>query len=400
MPQSYNSLETILTQKKDLLRLFVIAALLAFSVGVLASMLAARTILPTWATATIAILLICLSLALLAADIRSSLTFQDRLDAVLFIHPGRNELIAVTDYEFSEDLHRTLSAVKAENQSIYADWDRDPLVPVMPDRQPSGQIDRDSKSKPQYVALFKAPVPDTAKLRPRAVRLLEEAAAFVLLEHLSLHLSDYFNGADGDDYISTYSREDIPGFLLQNRVVNLLSTPIEQRDVFLDAFPDKETRPSGQLYSLYGTNGTMYSKFELVLPKGTVIRHSEAGAIRIETRRLAIELRSSYHGSGTFISEAFLKQYIGEVPKEIVCRTFQVWLTGKIRPLSLITSAGWEYYRWLDSFREAIRSKCDFETFQQDIHWDVIEPLLHSLRGRDQFSRPAESKDGSKDGGG
>lgn len=400
MKQDTTLLANILSEKKELVRLFVIAAILAFSVGALASQFAAQTMIPVWATTFIAFLLILISFGLLAKDLKSSLSFEDEIDGVIFIDPKRNQIIPVKDYNFSEKLHQTLLAVKAESRSIFNEWEKDPIVPVPAEETLSDKVSESrvasSGEQPTYLSIFRVSAEGDSVKIPQAARLLQEAVSFVLLEELSLHLSTYFNDSDDDVYIKEYKREDIPSFLLKNRVLNLLSTPIEQRDIFLNAFPDGEERPEGELYSLWGSDGSMYSRFDLVLPNGTKIQHSEVGSIRIETKRLSIELVAKYSNSTAVVANAFLAKYVGKDPHSVECRRLPIVLRCQIKPLSLVTSSGWQYYRWLDSFRERLKSSFDFPTFQGDIHWQVIEPLLFSMRGQTTRTKPAKTDDAKK----
>lgn len=386
MKNTSNTLAEILTEKKELLRLFVIAALLGFSVNVLAGLVVTMAGIPSWLFYAGAIGLTAISLALLAADLRASLSFEDKIEAVILIDPNKNEVVNVKDYEFANDLTKVLSAIRAESKSIYSEWEKDPLVKpkTEPAPKPSEPETDAAKVKPTYIGIFKLTGSDAHIERPKASTLLNEAISFVLLEKLSLHLSTYFNDADGDSQVIEYRREDIPGFLLKNRVLNVLSTPIEQRDIFLNAFPNKENPPKGELVSLWGSDGSMYSRFDLTLPRDTKIRHSDTGSIKIETSRLEIELLGTYSGSSAVVSRAFIGQYLGRNPEDIECRKIAISLRCRVRASSLLTSKGWEYYRWLDSFRERLRTGFDFESFQEGIHWDVIDPLLYSIRG--QFS--------------
>lgn len=382
MKDTNNLLAHILTEKKELVRLFVIAAILSFSVGALASLFAAQTAVPKWSVITIAVLLILISFALLARDLTSSLSFEDEFDGVIFIDPKRNEILPVKDYEFSEKLHKTLRAVKAENKSIFSEWEKHPLVPLPNAEEPNEEKDSTSNKRPSYISIHRITIDENAKPIPMAALLLEEAASFVLLEELSLHLSTYFNDSEDDSYIKEYKREDIPSFLLKNRVLNLLSTPIEQRDIFLDGYSNVTTSTDGELFALWGSDGSMYSRFDLVLPQGTSIKHSDVGSIKIETKRLSIELTAKYSGSTAAVSNAFLKDYIGVEPFSIECRYLSLKFKCQIKPTSLFSSSGWQYYQWLDSFRSRLRKSFDFPTFQDEIHWQLIEPLLFSMRNQ------------------
>jgi len=183
-----------------------------------------------------------------------------------------------------------MAAVKAESRAIYSEWENDPLVQKKERGEPSpAPADRghnpEAREKTSYISIVRVEVDDDHLTKQKASRLLDEALQFVLLEELSTHLSTYFTNSNSDQ-ISELSREDIPAFLLQNRVLNLLTTPIEQRDVFLKAFPSQENRPDGVLYSLWGSDGSMYSRFDLNLPKDSKVSFLSRGALRIETKRL------------------------------------------------------------------------------------------------------------------
>ncbi|HYA41390.1 MAG TPA: hypothetical protein VEF34_08815 [Syntrophobacteraceae bacterium] len=381
MQPTRHILERLLTEKKALLRLFTIATVLAFAVGTLGRLFAAQTFLPTWAVVSVSVCLVVIAFALLSKDLVSILAFQDKVGAVLFVDSSCNELVQVKDYRFAEQLYKTMRAIKAESKSVFAEWERNPLAPDRGSQRGKTTQEVGAEAKPSFAAIVKMKV-DMAKLRPKSVSLLEEAAVFVLLEELSLHLSAYFNIADEDSYIKEYSRKDIPEFLLRNRVLNLLCTPIEQRDVFLNAFPEGVKKPEGEIYALYGSDGTVYSRFDMVLPKGSTIKHLEGVGIRIETPRLCLDLLVRYTGLCAVVSPAFIHRYVCRNPETIECRNLDVTVRGRIKPVSLLFSRGWQYYRWLDSFRERLRASFDFEEFMSDIHWSVIEPLLFSMSQR------------------
>lgn len=386
MREPKNTLAEMLASKRELIRLALLATVLAFSVGVLASLVAAITAVPSAAIYVGAGLLTVAALVLLAADIRLRLAFEDRLEGVLFIDSTRNELVRVRGYELSEDLARAMRAVKAESRAIYSEWENDPLVPVKapPDDPKVAEApDEASKREPSYVGIYRVAVKDDHLTRQTASRLLDEGLQFVLLEELSTHLSTHFNNSKSDQ-VTELSREDIPSFLLQNRVLNLLTTPIEQRDVFLKAFPDPAKKPEGVLYSLWGSDGSMYSRFDLNLPKESKVSYLGRGALRIETKRLDLEIWGRYTGSSAVVSRAFIEHYMGQSPDRVACRKVEVVLRGRIKPIALLSDRGWEHYHWLDSFRARLRKSVDIEAFRGHIHWDLVEPMLFALRGQFQ----------------
>lgn len=388
-----NTLAELLTTKKELLRLFGLATVVAFSVGVLASLVAAQTTVPTTYIFAGALATTIAALGLLALDLKANLSFEEEFEGVLFLDVGSNEAIEVKGYELSKDIARVLRAVKAESRSIYSEWEKSPLVQKKT-AKPTTEETGKRKSEQSYIGIYKVTVDKEREAVPAAVRLLNEAVLFVLLEELSTHLSTYFNNSDGE-HVAEIRREDIPAFLLSNRVLNLLTTPIEQRDVFMSAFPDEKKRPDGELVSLWGSDGAMYSRFDLTLPKQSRVTHTDSGSVRIETKRMTLEVSGGYIGSSAVVSRTFMNHYMGTSSENIECRKIAVELRGRIKPFALLSSKGWEHYRWLDSFRTRLKNSVDFETFLGNMQWQTIEPVLYSLRGQFASIRRQIDKDRS-----
>jgi len=383
-----NTLAEMLAGKKEFLRLVTLVTVLSFSVGVLASLVAASTIVPTAVIYVVAILLTVIALLLLAADIRQKLSFEDCLEGVLFIDSEKNELIDVRGYELASDLSRTMAAVKAESRAIYSEWENDPLVQRKTKTEstsPSAAVghaeDEESDGKITYTSIVQVEVEEDHLTKQKASNLLDEALQFVLLEELSTHLSTYFTNSDSDQIVEL-SREHIPTFLLQNRVLNLLTTPIEQRDVFLKAYPRGKKRPDGVLCTLWGSDGSMYSRFDLNLPKDSKVSFLNRGALRIETKRLDLEISGRYTGTSAAVPRAFINHYMERSWDDVDCRKIQVKLRGRVKPLALLSGKGWEHYHWLDSFRTRLRKSVDLKSFQDEIHWHAVEPMFYTLRGQ------------------
>jgi hypothetical protein len=383
MSEHKNTLAEMLGSKRELLRLVTLALVLSFSVGVLASLVAASDVVPVAAIYAGAMLLIAAVLTVLVFDIHQKLSFEDRLEGLLFIDAAKNELLEVQGYELSGELSRAMAAVKAESRAIYSEWEIDPLVPkrVTSEGRPSSLgATAASENEISYWGIVRVAVENDHLTKQKASHLLDEALQFVLLEKLSTHLSTYFHDSNSD-LIAELRREDIPAFLLQNRVLNLLTTPIEQRDVFLKAFPDPAKRPEGVLCSLWGSDGSMYSRFDLNLPKNSKVSYLGRGALRIETKRLDLDISARYTGSSGVVSRAFVDHYMGRSWDDIDFRIVEVILRGRVKPLALLSRKGWEHYRWLDSFRARLKESIDFDVFQSGIKWNSIESMLYALRG-------------------
>lgn len=217
---------------------------------------------------------------------------------------------------------------------------------------------------------------ETLEERKKSILLLEEITEYLLLEKLSTHLSGYFGEFGETDRVSELERKDIPDFLLENRVLNLLSTPIEQREIFLDAFPEPENRPKGEVVTLWGSNGAVFSRFDLNLPTGSKVQKLEGSGFRISTSRFYVDIRCHFSGYSSVTPRGFEELALNTSVRKVDAKTIQISVSGKVKATSLLRGKGWEYHAWLDSFRNEVRSTFDFEGYFRSIHWDSLEPMF------------------------
>lgn len=278
-----NTINQIIDEKKELIQLVLVAVFLAVSLGLVTNLIATK--LEFWTVWIFAFASVACLGALINRLVKK-LSFDDQVQAIVFFRPTRNSLVSVKDYDFAQDMARTIRAIEAENKSIFSSWANDPLSkPRETSMPPQGARDK------HYIAISRMSTEESeTPPKPRSVELLEETAQFCLLETLSTHLRDYFDHTDSGA-IEELQRKDIPELLHANRVLNLLTTPIEQRDIFIEAFPDPEKRPGGEIHSLWSSDGAIYNRFDLVLPKNSKVTIPEAKTVRIETTRLIVELR-------------------------------------------------------------------------------------------------------------
>jgi hypothetical protein len=387
-PQRPAAIEEALAKRRDILTLFIVGTGIAFAIGTLSSVLVASEIVSPWVLTLGATVLLAAGAWYLLRQVAAVLSFDDTLQGVVFVDSSVNEVVPVKDYRFSERLFRTLNAVKVESKSIYSQWEQNPLVePRNVDDEPKTPSD-----KTGYYAVTRMFRPSGDAVKPASASLLEEAALFVVLEDFSYHMDEYFGRAD-EVHVRELKREDIPEFLLKNRVLNLLSTPIEQRDVFLNAFPDPENRPQGEIVAVIGSDGSNYSRFDLNLPTESRISHRGHNGFAVNTSRFELVVDVQYTGFHSVVSPSFSKNYLKANWESVVPLMITLRVYGRIKPLSLLRSRGWEYYRWLDSLRAKLETAFDFKAFQNSIHWDLIEPLLFSMirQTESKIPRPKET---------
>ncbi|KFF64869.1 hypothetical protein IV99_11955 [Pectobacterium brasiliense] len=370
--QHKNTINQIIDEKKELIQLVLVAVVLTISLGLLTNLVAAKLAFWTvWIFAFASI--VCLGAFI--NRLVKKLSFDEEVSAVVFFRPTKNSLVSVKGYDFAQDMARTIRAIEAENKSIFSNWANDPLSKP---REPAAPTEGEREK--QYIAILRVNVEDSElPQKPRSVELLEETAQFCLLESLSTHLRDYFDHTDSGA-IEELQRKDIPELLHANRVLNLLTTPIEQRDVFIEAFPDPDKRPRGEVHSLWSSDGAIYNRFDLVLPKNSTVTIPETKTVRLETKRLSVEIKVGYPGTSVNTPPLFEEAYLKIPGHEIETRHLIVELRGRIKPLALLSSKGWADYQWIDSFRVRVRSEWDFEEFLRRINWTSIEAMLYCQR--------------------
>jgi hypothetical protein len=386
-------LSRFLSGRKEVGRTIGIAALLAFSISTASGLLVGDTFISRKALWIVSAIFAVVGCWAIIKGAFANLRFYRKIDAVVFIDKNAHKVIPVKGYDFSEKLNRVMNAIKAENSAIYAEWEREPLSKGKVPASPSAGEQKERRS--EYIAITRVRSSE-AEVKSTSEAFLEEAALYVVLESLSTHLSSHFTNEHGNPQIKEFSRQDFPEFLLSNRILNLLSTPIEERPIFLKAFPDPQKRPDGEIFTLWGSDGAVFSRFDMVLPVGSVLSSRGRNGLSIKTRRLEINLDVQIGGSSASHSASFSKNYVGVQYGDLHSRKVKLEFYGRISPMFFFSSKGWELYDWMDSFDKRLKSSFDFKFFLQSINWfEVIEPLLFALRqgGRQpKAAQPDSSK--------
>ena len=132
----------------------------------------------------------------------------------------KNRIVNVPRYKYSQELSEDLKCAFNENGALKKIWDSEPF---------SIQFKKDSNG-------------NNILSKPKSFNLVIEATEYFILKQLSLHLSSYFNNSKHDrKRLQEFSRRDIPAVLLDNRLLELFSKPMEQREAFVsDTLNDKK----------------------------------------------------------------------------------------------------------------------------------------------------------------
>ncbi|MFM7851522.1 MAG: hypothetical protein ACKO96_06275, partial [Flammeovirgaceae bacterium] len=154
-----------------------------------------------------------------------------------------------------------------------------------------------------------------------------------------------------------------------------LCTPIEQREIFLRAFPPGRERPAGEIHSIFGSNGAMYKRFDLCLPKGSKLSKFGEDGFTLTTGRFILHVAVEYSGFCHNMPNGFQELYLSNNGDKFDARYVNISLSGRIFLKTLLSSSGWEYHDWLDSFRLRIKENYDINHFYNRINWDIVSPI-------------------------
>lgn len=355
-------------ERANLIAVILTACGLGFGISTLASIFVAGEIFSHRVSAAIAISAILGAGYYFYRTFSGSLSFKERITGVIFTDEN-SEPLPVMRYDFMQSFQRILSAIKVENKAIYADWTAESLNDW-----------KQSDFKKSEAALgteFLDVDDDEFFSQNSAAKLAEEISFYIALDWFSTHLSDYFLNSGLESQTTRLERKDLPAFLLENRVINLLSTPIEQREIFLDKRKSSK-KPKGRLVAAFGPGGAYFNEFDLVLPIGSSVKPLGHNGIEIDNPLLNLKMTATMTPFGHFIGADF-KEYYLHTKESMKERTVWFDIEANIKPSAVFKMHDHSLYGWLDSFRYSIRENADFDEFLKYINWNTVRTLLFSL---------------------
>ncbi len=267
-------------------------------------------------------------------------------------------------------------AVTKENPAFQEILSED-LFPTAVSREDNGEANhgrREELNKKEdqggeYIAIVKTSSEDGG-FEMRSSPLLIEAIEFAVLKELSLHLSSYFNDYQGSgDRLIELTREHIPDVLLKNRVLALLTTPIEERPIFRKSGIHKNP-PKGTVHSIWSRDGVMFERFDLIVPSGSKLDRPEQGRLELTTKRGVVRITIRCHGFNANLPRGFESLYMRAPHCSVLPLAVDIQVETRLKLIALLTPRGWDYYRWMDSFAEWIVHEAHFPSFLANIGWE------------------------------
>lgn len=371
----------LFSKKNDLIKLIFSAAILSLGIN-----LSAYYICKKLESSPNIILLISILTILSIVIYVVFLFFKNsekeiNISSAIAIDKDSKKIISIPRYEFSEDLSRNISSVFIENEAFKKIWfdeifpkkTKTPLSTAPKTEEGTSTNEKKDSTDVEYISIVKQSISDEDIQRKtnNAEKLLNEAIEYTILEKLSLTLSTYFNNfSEEDKYIKTYTREDIPQYLLKNRILNLLSTPISDRSTFIKSGINQNP-PKGEIVAIMGSDGTQYNKFDLILPKNSVIKRHENGILQISNNSIDLQIQINNNGFTANTAPLFEKYYLGfHNPRKLIARKIDIKIFYKVKLLTIFSSKRKKYHSWVDYFSNELMDYCSFKLFLKKIHWE------------------------------
>ena len=320
-------LSVIKSQKKDLLKSFVFVVLLSLGISLIVNHFTKN------ANSLVVIILGALLVLIVAVyyfkEYIGCSSCDVNIDTVLTVDKDY-KIIPVSRFGFSEDLERATISVFAENKVYEKLW------------------------KDAFVF-------DSVKSN-KGRKFIQEFFQYLFIKKLALNLNSYFAGMS-DKTIEVIGREQIPDILLKNRVIEMISKPYEERELFQKAINNDDSSPkNGTVVYMNGEEGALYDMLEIELPRMSKVMY-DGDTLLIKNRNFTISFDARFNGFSTNTRAYFERFYLGRSFLE--CNNYNVNLKLSIRfsPLFLLSFRDWRYLGWLDQIGERFIEYFSFDDF-------------------------------------
>lgn len=390
-----------LFSRRNVFQFVFVAALIGLGVNLVSAWFSDYVGDLIWIKWAVGVFLVILGALLFVRFLLKDASVHLQMEGVFLLDQSSKEVVEIDEYDLSEMLHSALRGAFVENAALLASWKSEPFLreqgedaPQAPEKSGERTQQGADAKKASHVAVVRTGLDSQAGASVEKSILLE-AIEFCMLQVLSNHLSEYFDAFDGrDKQVCTLTRGDIPHILLENRILALLSAPIEDRQIFLGA-NGSNPPANGEVYCIWGLDGSMYERFELKLPMGTCLSRPRLGCIRLQHRRFTLDLVSTFHGFSANLPPYFKTLYVGRRDRELDARIVQFEIRAQLHSSALVCLRGWEYYRWLDVFARYFERHMSFDSFLERIQWASTASHMRAARLRECLRRKKRAEQGA-----
>lgn len=354
--------KNIVSARKNFIEFFAITLMIALGVNFLAAGISATLLNSATSNTMIGIVLILFFSSYLI--LRSSIKLRkSKFMSGIFLIDENSDIIPVYRYKFSEDLSETFTAAKAENKALFRGW---------------GRKNSEDDNHHHFIR------------SSNSIRLLNEMIEYFIVSKLSLHLNAYFinNELVSEDELVRLDRNKVPDILLQNRILDLFSRPMQDRDAFEDFGDDPY---SENIVLSYGKNGAIFDRFEIELPKKTIFTRDSEGNLILKTPRFSMIIETEVSGMNANTPRHFEKLYMKKDFMQIDAFKASIKISTKFHITSIFSGKGWEYFLWIDSFIDSLDASFSFKRFIKHIGWETA--LTHAIIQKPESHKNPENSD-------
>jgi hypothetical protein len=371
-----------LAKRTDLIKLILAACILALGISLIANYLTDLLVKDSpFIILFFGLIFVLLVVIFFIYSIIIEADKKIEIKGIVAFENKTNKIHPIVRYEFSEKLVDTLNAVFLENEALKRYWNEEFIKneSEKEKKEKQKQIKASEKENPElakksdigYFSIVRITEEISKKEKTKSDKILEEVVEYLIIEQLSTHLSTYFNDySEQDKILKEYTRHDFPEILLQNRIVNLLSTPFEDRAIFVKAGMT-ENPPEGEVVAIYGDDGSRFSRFDLTLPKGSIVKRASNGILTVENNRIFLQIEIIYEKFGTTLPKGFEQNYLGLDHNDLRIRKIDINLRYKVKPIAFFYRSKWNYHNWVDSFAERMIDYFSFDSFVDYINWET-----------------------------
>ena len=172
----------------------------------------------------------------------------------------------------------------------------------------SGFLTENQAYKKLFVESIDAGVQRTSSFNPDSITfhsIMNSVLELVYLKRLQNHLNRYFVENEIDKKrITSLSRKDLDSHVLKNRVLDLITRDMEEREAFIDHTGNKPTE--GIVVLAYGEGGAIYERFDLELPPKSSLRRNNKGFLEIENKLFKLTFRPRFEGFAAYVPRELL----------------------------------------------------------------------------------------------
>jgi hypothetical protein len=350
-------IQNVAINQHKLLEFFLIIIFLAFGLNLIANQIANNIQIPSNLIITIGVLSIFVPIAYIVYETIKKRNEIREYNSFFIYNKKENRIEPVFNHNFSEDMNDYLNASCVENLNLRSFWKLKPLGNI---------YDYDGNK--------------TKNFEP-SIKFITELAECIILYRFSTHLEDYFDNLKLDSTnLKIFERNQLPEILMNNRFLETISHPMQERPSFSDV-DFSEDNDSSIVYC-YGSKGEIFNQFKLILPENSIIKKPKENEIIIETDKFNLLIRIDFQGVSINMPFEFHKYYLNFKGsfKDKTDFFIKIEIQIEIKLISFFSRSGWNYYQWIDSFLEDLDQYLSQDVFFERINWKTAYTILRSKK--------------------